>query len=245
MSDFSTLDLDGGLRLDSRRAVWMTGSRTLIVSDLHIGFPWVQKERGEWMHQEDPDEPRRRLATLASEYQPSEIVFLGDLVHKLVDLVAIENELRALLEPLSNHCRLVLVRGNHDAGFVSRQETWALPITVVDERVVDGRILRHGHLPIAEEVDAAATEQMPMILGHEHPAVHVRDGMTSAKHHCFLVGRDCVVLPAFSGWVTGMLVGTDTFLSPLLSSPRFDRAIPIIGTALLDLPWDQAIVRRA
>lgn len=241
MNEFSTVTLEGGLRLDSRRALWFNQSRTLVVSDLHIGFPWVQRERGQLLPLGDPDETRQRLFTLAAEYQPAEIVFLGDLVHTAADLPAIEDELRALLEPIARDRRLVLVQGNHDADFVARQERWALPITVHDEWIVEDRTLRHGHLPIAEECDRAAQDRRRLVLGHEHPAVHLRDGTTSAKCHCFLVGPDCVVLPAFSSWVAGMIVGADTFLSPLLRAPRFDRVIPIIGTALLDMPWGKAV----
>jgi metallophosphoesterase superfamily enzyme len=80
-----------------------------------------------------------------------------------------------------------------------------------------------------------------IIYGHEHPAVTVGDGVTThLKVPCFLAGNRRLVLPAFSRWSAGQIIGRQPLLSPLSQPSDFRSAIAILGDHLLPMPlrWE-------
>jgi putative SbcD/Mre11-related phosphoesterase len=93
------------------------------------------------------------------------------------------------------------------------------------------------HLLVHGDNDVEIGEQTRVIMGHEHPAVRLNDGVaTSLKCPCFLVNERVVVLPAFSSWAAGSPVGDGEFLSPIARRTQFSKAVAIVGPRLLSLP---------
>ncbi|MDQ2711820.1 MAG: hypothetical protein M3Y24_06225, partial [Acidobacteriota bacterium] len=69
-----------GLEAHSSSALWLPQSRTAIIADVHLGYSWAQRRRGELGPLAD-FRTREKLLTLFSALQPSHAVLLGDLVH--------------------------------------------------------------------------------------------------------------------------------------------------------------------
>ena len=221
------------LVLDSRRAAWFPQERVLAIADLHLGYAWAHRLSGNLMPLPPPTETRERIATLQRDYQPREMVVLGDIVHRAVALPALETEMRDLAGLLDGGTRLILVAGNHDLGLSRLMAEWNLPVELTRFHKAGRYLFIHGDEP-APPLNGACCA----IMGHEHPAISLGDGVTtSAKFPCFLVSERVLILPAFSLWAAGTNVRSYPFMSPLAQSAGFQEAIAIIGDKLLPVRW--------
>jgi uncharacterized protein len=177
-------------------ALWLPEESAVLLADLHLGYGWAQRRRGELGPIEDEQTPAR-IAALLDELKPRRVVLLGDIVHAPRPAAA-EYELvsRTLLN-IETRAELTLVRGNHDRGLerdfarlmVERWETAAL--VAVHGDVLPTR-LRTRHL----------------IAGHWHPACKIKDA-AGVRHRlpAFAVGTALTVLPAFSPFSAGLDLG--------------------------------------
>ena len=78
--------LGGGASADARGALWIADVKCLVMADIHLGYAWVQRRRGQMIPVNAPDATVDRLVELQSDYGPEQIIFLGDLVHAAVGL---------------------------------------------------------------------------------------------------------------------------------------------------------------
>ena len=210
--DKSRLQIEPGIWVDARRAIWFERLSILAVADLHIGYNWAQRHSGQMLPLHQPDDTIGRLKALCNFYKPSDLLLLGDIVHRAVPLPQIEAELHNLLNDIP-HVRLIA--GNHDR-FLEKLITAPLE----SEYVRAGYIFVHGH--------QALQRPERVIMGHEHPAISIGDGVaTSMKCPCFLISPGTIVLPAFSLWAAG---GVEMALRQ-----RFERAVAILGDKLLPI----------
>jgi putative SbcD/Mre11-related phosphoesterase len=152
---------------------------------------------------------------------------LGDIVHQAVPVTEVVGEFRALVAALNEQCGTELILGNHDkdlrrlAGGEFRFST---------ELRVGGFLLLHGN------ASAELGETSFAIIGHEHPAISIGDGIMGRKFPCFLASESLLILPAFSLWAAGSDIRTHSFMSPLANRAKFHSAVAICGTKLLPLP---------
>jgi DNA ligase-associated metallophosphoesterase len=219
------------LVFDSRRAAWFPNERVLAVADLHLGYAWAHRLAGQLMPITPPTDTLGRLEDLQRDYKPREIVVLGDIVHRAVALASLEKELRELIENLSAQSRLTLLAGNHDRQLHKVLQQWTLPIELAEAREVGGNLLVHGDKAIAGH-----QRSQRIIMGHEHPAISIGDGVTtSQKCPCFLVSDSVIVLPAFSNWAAGTNIRAYEMMSETARAAHFTRAIAVCGDKLLPI----------
>lgn len=210
--DKSRLQIEPGIWVDARRAIWFEQLGILAAADLHIGYNWAHRHSGQMLPVHPPDDTVSRLQALCDFYKPAELLLLGDIVHRALPLPQIQSELQNLLANLPG---VRLIAGNHDRFL---EKLISTPLQTDHGR--DGYLFVHGH----------QTSERPerIIMGHEHPAISVGDGVTtSVKCPCFLFSRKTIVLPAFSLWAAG---GIEMALRE-----RFDRAVAILGDKLLPI----------
>jgi putative SbcD/Mre11-related phosphoesterase len=212
--DNSRLQIEPGIWLDARRAIWFEQLSIVAVADLHIGYNWAQRHDGQMVPLCQPDDTVSRLKDLCEFYKPAELLLLGDIVHRALPLPQIEAELQRLLAEVKG-TRLRLILGNHDRYL---EKLVAAPLET--EHVCGKYLFVHGHLT------SGRAERI--VMGHEHPAISVGDGVaTSMKCPCFLFSRRAIVLPAFSLWAAG---GVEMALRQ-----RFEQAVAILGDKLLPI----------
>jgi hypothetical protein len=73
-----------------------------------------------------------------------------------------------------------------------------------------------------------------VILGHEHPAIGLSDGVAShVKCPCFVTGKSFLILPAFSRWAAGGDIRSYGFTSPYARHDPAERAVAIVAGKLL------------
>jgi uncharacterized protein len=230
-----SLALAPDLVLDARRAVWFPNERVLAVADLHLGYAWVHRSSGQLLPLSAPNDSLARLQALQGAYEPNEIVFLGDIVHRAVALEAIEQELRTIVTTLAPGSTLTFLSGNHDRHLARLLQRWKLPIQLRPWCDVGPHRLLHGDAAGADLI-VQQRDGGRIFMGHEHPAVTIGDGVTtSQKCPCFLVSDKLVVLPAFSRWAAGTNVRAYPLMSALARAAKFQRAVAICGERLLPI----------
>jgi uncharacterized protein len=223
------LQISDDLHVDARRAAWFPHERVLAVADLHLGYAWAHRLSGQLMPITPPADTLTRLRELQRDYEPAEIVLLGDIVHRAMALSELEKELRDLVHGLSPRSQLTFLAGNHDRNLQKVLKQWLLPIELRSSRELGRNLLVHG--------DAADSHpSLRIVMGHEHPAISIGDGVTtSQKCPCFLVSDKVIVLPAFSRWAAGTNVRVYPLMSETARATTFTRAIAICGEKLLPI----------
>jgi len=225
----SRLSIGDDLVLDVRRAAWFPNERVLAVADLHLGYAWAHRLSGQLMPIPPTNDTLHRLAELQNDYDPREIVVLGDIVHRAVALTVLEEEIRELFNTLSPRLQLTFLAGNHDRDLQKLLKKWRLPIELADAREVGTNVLVHGDKAVAEQHRGKR-----IFMGHEHPAISIGDGVTtSQKCPCILLSKEVVVLPAFSRWPAGTNIRAYELMSETARAAHFTQAIAICGDKLL------------
>lgn len=185
-----------GLQAHASGALWLPDSQTAIIADLHLGYSWAQRRRGELGPLVDT-QTREKLLACKDELRPRRFVFLGDIVHAPRSCEPERAWITETLQQLSQSAELIAVRGNHDRQFAAEfaqldlihVETWShLLVTAI-----------HG-----DRFDYSWPEGHTLVFGHLHPALMIRDASGAGqKLPVFLANSHCVLLPAFSPFARG------------------------------------------
>ena len=185
-----------GLCAHESGTLWLPDTQTAIIADVHLGYSWAQRRRGELGPLAD-SRTREKLFALAEELRPKQIVFLGDLVHAPRPCSPEREWIEETLTMLSRNSELIAVRGNHDRAFA--REFGHLPIRCVESWSNEKLTAVHG-----DRYDFAWPENHTLIIGHLHPCLGIKDASGAGrKLPLFLVTSACVILPAFSPFSRG------------------------------------------
>jgi 3',5'-cyclic AMP phosphodiesterase CpdA len=99
------------------------------VADLHLGYSWAQRRRGELGPLAD-SRTREKMPRACRELRPRRIVFLGDVVHAPRPCTPEREWIEQTLTELSQRAELIYVRGNHDRAFA--REFSHLPVRMIE-----------------------------------------------------------------------------------------------------------------
>ncbi|HEY2800745.1 MAG TPA: metallophosphoesterase [Chthoniobacterales bacterium] len=189
--------------LDGRLALFHEQERWLAVADLHFGYELSQRAAGRLVPLWGMTSIEARLTELLDEYQPRQLIIVGDLVHDRASASAAAE----LLGRLRQRCEVIALAGNHDRHaartikFLPRWETL-------------GFVFQHGHCDGKEPGRV-------QIIGHHHPAASITDGAgLRLKFPAFVQQERCWILPAFSPWAGGVVWKDDGEGRVWLCTPR-------------------------
>lgn len=179
------MEIRPGIWLDSRLALWISELRALVIADLHWGYVASHRAEGNLLPAWGDADIARRLDDLVRDYDPEEMIWLGDSLHAMTGVHAAEEYLaRASLS-------VTIVTGNHDA-------RWA--------RAREHRCLQRGNFTLhhGDHVHPVPDDSCE-IIGHLHPAVSWADGAgMRLKMPALVASARRLVLPAFSPWAAGV-----------------------------------------
>ena len=149
-----------------------------------------------------------RLERLLTAYAPETVIVDGDFKHEFSRNLEEEwKDVQDVLDFLLERTVPVLVRGNHDNYLMQILSRRGLDLH--RKYGLAGFTFVHGH------DDPGVTG--PLVLGHEHPAVKLRDDVGAVYSlPAFVVARELVILPAFSPLALGVDVTERPRMSPLL-----------------------------
>ena len=185
-------EVQPGVWLDARRALWFEETRVLAMADLHWGYAAAHRSRGNLLPLWGDEAVAERLDSLLSDYAVAEMLWVGDVVHAAEGAAAAERYLRSAPAPIT------VLAGNHDRRWSGKGETTARR----------GRYFFH-HGDVAHPIPVGCIE----VIGHHHPAASIGDGAGGKlKLPALVVDTERLVMPAFSPWAAG------ADCSPLLSS---------------------------
>ena len=226
--------------LDARRCIFLPADRVLALADLHLGYSWVQRRRGALMPVTTPETTASRVAALVGDYRPRHLVILGDLVHQATSQPGVQQALQELSGTIPDDVTWTVCAGNHDRNLERLLGRLPRPVQWVPTFSATGCLLHHGDtdpgldLPGTFALQGAAPFH---IMGHEHPALRLGDGVaTEAKVPCFIASDEALVVPAFSDWAAGCDIQRRSFLGPIARRARFHTAYACLGPRLLEIP---------
>jgi hypothetical protein len=191
--------------------------KTLIISDIHIGYEEALNLKGVLIPRlqfKDIIEKLDKIFSVIGEVD--KVVINGDLKHEFGKISETEwrHTLR-LLDYLSKKCKeIVLLKGNHDTilGPIAKKRD----VKVKEYEKIKDILVVHGD-KLAEKLKGVKT----IIIGHEHPAVSLKDGPRVEKYKCFLKGKwkkyNLIVMPSFTPVVEGTDILEEELLSPFLA----------------------------
>ena len=215
-------------------------NRTLIFTDFHIGYEEALNKQGLMVPRFQFKEIMARLEKIFLKLKGrnartesgtnsvgiEKIVVNGDLKHEFGTIS--EQEWRntlMLLDYFGQHCEeIVLIRGNHDAilGPIARKRNVKvlrhyLISPIIKKESKNKILVIHGNeIPDEKILEGVST----IIIGHEHPAVSVREGARSELFKAFLAGKwkeyNIIVQPSFNLVVEGTDALKEEALSPFL-----------------------------
>ena len=164
--------------------LYLTKHKVLVIADTHIGYEESLNKRGVLIPRFHFKDLIQRLEKILSKIKPSLIVINGDIKHEFGKINNQEwrNTLK-LINFLSKHCEeLVLIKGNHDK--ILDPIADKKNIRIVNELIIDDVLITHG-----DKLIEIPPKIKTIIIGHEHPAVGLKEGGRIEVFKCFLKGK--------------------------------------------------------
>lgn len=205
------------LQLLPDRAVYFPACRTLIIADVHAGKGTAFRDAGLPIPVGSTQKDLKRIDRLLEATNAERLVILGDFLHAKGSRQTETMEMLKRWRDTNHRISVMLIRGNHDRSAGRVPGEWN--IEEVEEPFDEGCGILFAHAP-------RDCNQTPMLCGHVHPVVSVRDfDRSTVRVPCFWFdGRGCGVLPAFGSLTGGYNVGIREGERVYLAMP--DKVIP-------------------
>lgn len=203
------------LVLASQKALYWKEQEMLIISDVHLGKAGHFRKHGIAVPVSANNENITRLQTLVSQFNPTSILFLGDLFHSDQNL---EWDIFKSWSLKHQHLKKYLIVGNHD--FYEPSEYEQLGLIVTDSLQAGPFLFVHN------EEEWEHSEDIIMVSGHIHPSIRLKGkARQSLRLPCFQLSKNRIRMPAF-----GTLTGTFT-----INPTKKDRIFAILDHQLLEI----------
>lgn len=191
--------------------------RTLVIADIHIGFEEALNKQGIMVPRFQFRDVFERLEWILKKAKPELVIVNGDIKHEFGTISEQEwRETLKILDLLLEYSRkVVLVRGNHDniLGPIARKRD----VEIAESYELDGGkvLVVHGN----KEIKIPKKTKI-IIIGHEHPAISIREGPRAEVFKCFLKGKykgkELIAMPSFNLVTEGTDMRRERLLSPYL-----------------------------
>jgi len=207
-------------------ALYLVKEKILVISDIHMGFEESLNEEGFLIPRFQFKETVDRLKKILDSVKVSEIVINGDLKHEFGKISDTEwrYTIQLLDFLLTYSKKIILVRGNHDT--ILGPIAYKKGIKIVNYYEVDDFLICHGDKIINSDCKN-------VIIGHEHPAISLRNSGREEIFKCFLEGKfenkKIIVMPSFNLITEGINILKEKLLSPYLKKSLDNFKIFIVG----------------
>jgi len=196
--------------------------KTLIICDTHIGYEEALNKQGFLIPRFQFKEIIERLEKIIKKSgikKFERIIINGDIKHEFGRIS--EQEWRhtlRLLDFLKKHCKkVILIKGNHDTilGPIANKRN----LKVLEYFIFKKVLIVHGN-KLPDKYDKLKKNIKKIIIGHEHPAVGIRENARTEIFKCYLFGKfrgkQLIVQPSFNFVSDGTDVLKEQVLSPFL-----------------------------
>ncbi len=209
-------------------------NKTLIVSDLHIGYVYGRNKRGIILP--ESKRPEEDIIQLLDEIQPDTLIFLGDFKDEIFGTShPIAGRIWKFLKQLLEKTNVIIIKGNHDGKIeeiipeeIKLIQADGLRLTKKETNKSIG--LWHGHATPALDVWTADIT----ISAHAHPAYTFRDEIGSKITQKVWVkakwlntkegepDRIHIIVPPFNRYIDGYSVDSEYFKTIVLMRDAID-----------------------
>ncbi len=190
---------------------------TLIISDLHIGYEEALNKQGVMVPRLQFNKLKIRLTKLFKKVQPKTVIINGDLKHEFGTISKQEwRDTLKIIDLITLTSKLIIIKGNHDSimGPIAKKRN----VEFKSSHIIDNIIILHG------DKIPKIIKQDTIIIGHEHPAITLREGAKKEIYKCFLKGKfrnkTLYVLPSFNFTSEGTDITYEKLLSPFLKEMK-------------------------
>ena len=188
----------------------------LIIGDTHIGMEAALNEEGMLIPRFQFKEIMLETKKILEETNPSLIIMNGDIKHNFGSISRQEwQNTKKYLELLESKAMVIFIKGNHDTilGPIAKKQN----VEIKEHYKIRDIYICHGHkIPTDKDYEKAKK----IIIGHEHPAISLRDGPRTEKYKCYLKGKHenkgLIVMPSMTMVNEGTDVLKEKLLSPFL-----------------------------
>ena len=205
--------------------LYLIKERTLIISDIHIGYEDSLTKNGFMIPKVHFKEFLKRLSNMLDNVET--VVINGDLKHDFGGISSTEYRESKELFDLLKGKKIILNEGNHDPVL----KFLVKDIIIQDYYKVGDILICHGDKVISEDCKV-------IIIGHEHAAVGLKEGIRIEKYKCFLKGKFkgkiLIVMPSSNLVVEGTDVLRESRLSPYLQKSLDNFEVFIISDKVYD-----------
>jgi DNA ligase-associated metallophosphoesterase len=175
--------------------LYWPSQNTVLIADVHFGKVDHFRKNGSALPSQVGLENFRKLNKILKEFQPKEVIFLGDLFHSTQN----KDWDRFTAWVNSHQVKMTLIVGNHD--IIPLYHFEDLGIKVVTEITFDALFMTHH---------PEQKEGFYNICGHLHPGYRLRgDGRQLLKLSCFYKKNHQLILPAFGAFTGHFLIEPD------------------------------------
>lgn len=209
------------------KGLFLKTEKTLVISDLHLGYEEMLINKGVLVPKAQLKETLRDLEELVKKVKPCQIVINGDLKHEFGRVLGQEwKDTLGLVDWIKRQgIKLIVIKGTHDP--ILKPILNKRSLETVDSLRLGKKFIFHGD----KETNIPSDTEI-VIIGHEHPAITLREGRKTEKFKCFLrgqwKGKELIVLPAFNPLVEGTDVLTEPVISPLVKRMK-KREVFVVG----------------
>lgn len=205
--------------------LWVKKEKILIVSDFHLGYEEMLKERGVLLPRFQLNDILERLKSILTKIKPKKIIINGDLKHEFGNVLNQEwKDVLKLVDFLQKNCdELILIKGNHDLflGPIAKKRS----IKLVENYSTSDLFICHG-----DKIQSSSARTI--VIGHEHPAIVLEDNGKKEKYECFLKGKwkkkNLIVIPSFNPLTKGTNVLKKKKFSPYMDDIS-DFSVYVVG----------------
>ncbi len=195
--------------------IYLSDIKTLIISDLHLGYEEALQKRGVLVPKTMFKQIIKRLDWILSQVPVEKVILNGDIKHEFGTISVQEwREVLRLIEYFEKkNIEILAVKGNHDTIFspIARKK-----------QIKEVKEARHKDILIAHGDYIPEKPSKIIIIGHEHPAITLREKAKAEKFKCFLRGKYkksvLIVQPSFNPLTEGSDVLKKEVLSPLIKN---------------------------
>ncbi|MFH1424573.1 MAG: metallophosphoesterase [archaeon] len=210
------MNLDENLQIKDL-ALWLKKQKTLIIADLHLGYENCMQKSGYMLPWFQYAEIKAKLQKIIPA-NVEKIIINGDLKHEFGQIPQQEwDEVKGMIDFLRTYTEdLILIKGNHDSILspIARHKKVELEPKGL---LIDSYFITHGH-----KLFEIPKEAKTIIIGHEHPAVSISDGISRELCKCFLKGtynkKTLIVQPSLCTASEGSDILSEKTLSPYLKN---------------------------
>jgi uncharacterized protein len=197
-------------------SLYIKKQKILVFGDVHIGYEESLNKQGMLIPRFHFQDLMQKIENIFKKVNPKTVIINGDLKHEFGTISDTEwKQTMKFLEFLTEKATVVLLKGNHDK--ILRPIASKKNLEITDFYSIDDIYICHGDkIPESLEFSKSKT----VIVGHEHPAITLREEPRVEKYKCFIKGKyrskTLIVMPSLNLVTEGTDLLNEKLLSPFL-----------------------------